>query len=1263
MGLSSTTCFSSPLLLLLTLQWGVVEVGAQQAFRTQPKNMTVRAGTTVMLRCEVLRPSGVVQWVKDGLLLGPQQSLPGFPRYSLLGDPKRGQYYLQIEKTELEDDAPYECQVGQSESSRAIISHTAWINVQIPPSKPYFELETTEPWVAGKSYTVTCIAPDAKPEAVITLFKDGVELTGVESFPMPGSEDKLQNTHATKEFMFLSSSDNGRELVCRAKNPALPRALETSLVMNVYFPPQHPVIQGLDREGLVKRGTMLKLVCVSQGGNPLATLHWTKNGEVISTSWEVDTESRRAISHLTLQVKPQDNQAELRCESVNQVTPVPLSSSRKITVLFEPEKVMVLGLFEAREGEEVTLCCYTSSSNPPVHIRWWLGFRELNTTVVNVEEGEHGGKTTMSNLTHIVSREENGLPLTCETFNKGTRFSKSQSNNLIVFYPPQKVWIEAPPPGLPLRSGTIIRLICFSSGGSPKGTLNWYKDGKALSDYPKQVPSDKGVSKELVVRLQPSDNMATYRCNATNKAKMVLNTSVKLMVQFPAVSVTIIAKQKELRRGQNLSLDCLSGSSNPQANISWSLGPTRLKGVDLPPKNTTFGGVSVRSTLSLPLSSQHHGQRITCQAYSSLLSEGVNTFYKLNVLYPPEFSPDHPQKIQVVEDETAILPLLVSANPDVVSCSWLYRKEELHKEMDPRYHFTESTVFEIWNVTRRDTGVYTVNCTNEVGSDNTTITLDVQYAPSVKMEKDPVYVDVGETADLFCVADANPIINTDMFSWKWLGEGEMEEMGEQSQDEATGQLTIQGATRAHAGRYQCTADNNIAPPASVAVQLVVRFKPELQKGPQWNKVASRGDGTRTAEVVCQGEGIPRLHFSWAKNGLPIDFIHPRYQEKTVREGSLHTSTVTVVNVSAALDYAVFTCTARNTLGEDTLNIQLLSTNQPDPPSEFRLVSFTHTSATLEWIPGFDGGLEQRFRVRYRWADSVSFLYVDVFPPRANIFIVTGLSPATTYNFSVNALNSMGESGYADNNSVLTITTKEWEGAVQEEDPLGEETRGLSLYQTVIMAVVGGAPLLALNWLGCFLCLRWKKRRGQTESKSSVSDGKKSKGDGSTVSTASSSTRYEVRELVNPAAQCTLLIDSGSEPDSSVYESYAGESSHYYYPTSDYRPSLYPHPEGAQGQDGRCYPLEPIGHEYEEVRDWGMYQDVLRLSLPLPPSQFDPRLPEQRREWRPPPPSYPQGSGRDMTAPQQPIRRKDPVVERRPERNNYDLPFELRGQLV
>lgn len=52
-------------------------------------------------------------------------------------------------------------------------------------------------------------------------------------------------------------------------------------------------------------------------------------------------------------------------------------------------------------------------------------------------------------------------------------------------------------------------------------------------------------------------------------------------------------------------------------------------------------------------------------------------------------------------------------------------------------------------------------------------------------------------------------------------------------------------------------------------------KPELQKGAQWRKVASRGDGTATAEVVCQAEGIPRVDFTWEKNGVRMDFANPR----------------------------------------------------------------------------------------------------------------------------------------------------------------------------------------------------------------------------------------------------------------------------------------------------------------------------------------------------------------------------------------------------
>ena len=52
----------------------------------------------------------------------------------------------------------------------------------------------------------------------------------------------------------------------------------------------------------------------------------------------------------------------------------------------------------------------------------------------------------------------------------------------------------------------------------------------------------------------------------------------------------------------------------------------------------------------------------------------------------------------------------------------------------------------------------------------------------------------------------------------------------------------------------------------------------------------------------------------------------RYAERTVRDGSFSTSTVVVLNVSALLDYALFTCHASNALGEDSLQIQLVSTS-------------------------------------------------------------------------------------------------------------------------------------------------------------------------------------------------------------------------------------------------------------------------------------------------------------------------------------------------
>lgn len=51
----------------------------------------------------------------------------------------------------------------------------------------------------------------------------------------------------------------------------------------------------------------------------------------------------------------------------------------------------------------------------------------------------------------------------------------------------------------------------------------------------------------------------------------------------------------------------------------------------------------------------------------------------LSLSDPPEFSPEQPKQVQVVEDDMATIPLLVSANPAEVSCIWLHHREKLVK--------------------------------------------------------------------------------------------------------------------------------------------------------------------------------------------------------------------------------------------------------------------------------------------------------------------------------------------------------------------------------------------------------------------------------------------------------------------------------------------------------------------------------------------------------------------------------------------------------
>lgn len=51
---------------------------------------------------------------------GFDRSIPGYPRYSMTGNPQEGVHNLKIEDARIEDDGEYQCQIGPGPNSKAI---------------------------------------------------------------------------------------------------------------------------------------------------------------------------------------------------------------------------------------------------------------------------------------------------------------------------------------------------------------------------------------------------------------------------------------------------------------------------------------------------------------------------------------------------------------------------------------------------------------------------------------------------------------------------------------------------------------------------------------------------------------------------------------------------------------------------------------------------------------------------------------------------------------------------------------------------------------------------------------------------------------------------------------------------------------------------------------------------------------------------------------------------------------------------------------
>ncbi|XP_018006965.1 nephrin isoform X2 [Hyalella azteca] len=1043
----------------------------KQSFRVRPSSVEAVVGSDVLLLCEVDDQQGDAQWTKHGFAMGFNRTLPGLPRYQMVGNAEDGVHNLRILNVSLDDDGEFQCQVTPFNNARQIRA-PAVLTVLVPPSSLTIERSEASLTVqAGQSLSITCKASDAKPAAAIKWRKNGVLFTpsNEESSEVDGSKTNLK-TKTSKITITPTAEDNDANFTCVAHHPALTITniiLQTSVVLDVQYPPNAPEVIDFAEDESFAAGQEKVLTCRSRGGNPLPDVYWYKNGVELDRTFE--KHKNYAVNEYRFDVDSSDNRAVYECRARNAITTEPKTTSITMRVNFPPDSVVITGPASAKVGDRISLSCKASNSNPAAQLSLLVNGRTPPGTASSTPvRTENWGFTNTANVTnYLVEATDKDLVVACYAHNHPLGTTKVDTKTVTILRPPGPPIIVGYNGTHPLKSGERLSLTCQSDGGNPLATLTWFKGNTELPASGTRQHGDSSIS-DLDVVLQESDNRATYSCRASNDASTItLTTNVTLAVYFPPASVKVTVSPDSIHAGTNVTLQCESSSSYPAANVTWWRDGAPLLGGVEQVKDGLHHGTITSYSVAVTVGSEDDGAIYTCQA-SNNWAFTTHDSITLDIKYAPVFAEGAlPASKEVSEGESISLNATVLAKPSAVTYTWHFGGQLI----------TSSSVMNITNISRTDDGIYTVKATNSEGSVTKDIALKVKFAPVILTKDEKFTVNTNDSVELTCRATGLP---KPTFSWH-RGTEDISSKATQYDDSSV--LTIQRVSASDTGRFLCRAKNEVGKD-SANFTVLVNHKPVMDSSGLYERAGAELGGTGT--LRCRATGSPSISFTWfTRDNTPIEAaLYSRFQNRySVSDSELvdglatYESVLTIANVTIK-DHGIFQCQAMNSHGYTNTIITLEGTTAPDAPSDLKVVNTTHDSVLLQWVSGYNGGLQQSFRIRYRSKESDYYQYADVFPGNATVFSLTRLERETTYVLAVQARNSKGESAFTS--ETVQATTKSWAALDEVELAISRVLEEKSSYPKVVtLAVSSAACLLIVINVVLIACVLWKRRRQNT----------------------------------------------------------------------------------------------------------------------------------------------------------------------------------------
>ncbi|KAK9968594.1 hypothetical protein ABG768_002910 [Culter alburnus] len=472
----------SGMLLLIS---GLLGLGSCVVFIQQPHDLVVVAGQPVTLPCSITGYHGMVLWVKDGLALGVNRDLSGYPRYDVIGDHSKGEYHLLIQRTELVDDGSFECQAIQVASR----SRPARLTVLVPPDDPVIIGAPVVSLRAGDSLNLTCHADNAKPAASIIWIRNGEVLNGAAYTKTLLRDGKRESTVSTLHIS-ASNIESGQQITCRASNKAAPNGKEATVTIDI----QHFPLVNLSVEPQpVLEGNLVKFHCAAKANPPVTHYRWAKGGNMIT---DVTGDTYEVLVDHSFFTEP------VSCEVTNALGSTNIS--RNVDVYFGPRLAADPQSLQVDRGSDAVFSC-AWIGNPSLTIVWMkrghgVVLSNENTLTLKAVRQEDAGKYVCRAVVPRVGVGEKEVTL---TVNGPPTISSTQTQQALYGEKGQiKCFIRSTPP--PDRIAWSWKETVLESGTSGRYTVE-------------TVSTEEGVISTLTMsNIVPADFQTIYNCTAWN---------------------------------------------------------------------------------------------------------------------------------------------------------------------------------------------------------------------------------------------------------------------------------------------------------------------------------------------------------------------------------------------------------------------------------------------------------------------------------------------------------------------------------------------------------------------------------------------------------------------------------------------------------------------------------------------------------------------------------------------------------------------------